>query len=326
MIYVNNKLEVFNNNDKIRSMQCVKPTMKMNILFTFQITQILYSLYFAYLDKKYAKILYNTEIHSINNENILVATSKNVHYNKIIIICHSVCGDYTQFAYLSSKLLKHNNALILSYSRRGVHPELNNNQHNIVGCPDTLDYIVNYAHSKYNLPIYLLAVSAGTSLAATYLGTKNKYVKSAILVSPGYQYEYSIKNMTFIARVLCFLNVYLFFYRVANTKLRKTKSLTEYMYNLYHHLGYNSSEEYFDHHDPINHLSKISVPTVFINACDDFIFPKKNIRVAFEHALKNRNISIIATKYGSHIGFAHLFGKDPWIYDFIIEYFMTTPV
>ena len=61
------------------------------------------------LDNYYANKIYNTQILNIYDNEILLATSKNVKYSKVVIICHSVCSNYKELATLANKLIKNSN-------------------------------------------------------------------------------------------------------------------------------------------------------------------------------------------------------------------------
>lgn len=232
-----------------------------------------------------------------------------------------MCSDYKELSRLASLLIK-KNILVISYTRNGNDPNLKCSYFNIVGCLHVLDHIINIIHNRYKLPIHIVGISAGTSLAASYLGKKNKHVKSAILISPGYSFKYSMYNMPLIPSILCYLQVYYKFKRYSNNVLLKSKNLVEYCDSLYTQYHYKNKKEFYKDHDPIHYLKHIKVPCYFINADDDFVFPIQSIKKFIKSTIKqNPNIGIINLNYGSHNSFKYKLWKYPWIYLFILEHF-----
>ena len=290
-------------------------------IFKYRFIQFLYyTFYINYKDNIYSKSIYTTEIINIGNDDLILATSNNKNFNKILIICHSVCGSYKELSYLASILIKHN-ILVVSYSRKCHEKSLKYSNFNIVGCTDTLDTIVNIIHYRYkNIPKYLLGISAGSSLAALYLGTKNKHIKSGILISPGYGFKHTMYNMPKFSQLLCYLNVYFYFKSYASERLNQSCNLIEYCDNLYKQHGYKNKHEYYNNHDPINYIHDINVPCIFINAEDDFVFPGEVINNLIKYSIQNKNIKVIKLKYGSHNSFKYKWNSYPWIYEFILEY------
>ncbi len=317
MFYILNPIKIYNGLNKIT----ISSLYKINWILSFKYIQLIwYFISINMLDKKFSKNIYNKEILTINNNQILYVYSNNINYDKVIIICHAACGNYTQSSYFANFLIKNNNALIVSYSRKGAHKELNNNNFNLVGCPSILDEIVKLTNLKFNKPIYAIAFSAGTSLLSTYLSNYNTLIKSAFLISPGFCYENSIRRMSNFPKILSFIHIYKTFYHIMPNNLKNKYSLISLMDNLYIQLPYKTKTEYFLEHNPINYLHKINIPIICINAIDDICFPIENIKEFFPKVLLNKNITIITLKYGSHLGFFNYFNFNPIYFNFISQY------
>lgn len=314
-----NSLKIYNN-EKIYKL---KNYINIHYLLRFKFIQLIW--YFIFMNSKdrlYSNIQYINKIITINNNNILYSYSKNTNYDNIIIICHPVCGDYSHGAYLASKFIKFNNSLIISYSRKGVHKHLNNDNFNIVGCPHILDEIVNYTYKNFDKkPIYAIGFSAGTSLLSTYLGKFNKHIQGAILISPGYCFQDSMNDMPIIAKILGFINIYTYYFHMFNNCLIKTFHLNSFINKLYTQLQYKNIDEYYEYHDPIHVLENINIPILFINSKDDICFPNNSIKKHFPITLTNNNIVIFKFKYGSHLAFFNNFKDDPIYFNISIKFF-----
>lgn len=293
-------------------------------IFSFTIIQLLYyKIWLSSLDNYYANKIYNTKIINIYDNEILLAISKNVKYSKVIIICHSVCSNYKELATLANELIK-NDCLVISYSRNAHEKQLKHTNFNIVGCIKILHQIIILVNKTYNKPIYLIGISAGSSLVALYTGKYAHKLNSlnivkSFLISPGYNFQYSMYKMPYFASLLCYLNVYYFFKSKSILDILKTQNLKEYCDIFYKQLNYKSKNHYYIQNNPIYYLDKIKIKSYFINAKDDFVFPYFNIKSFIKYASLNPNIKIILTNIGSHNSFKYNFLKNPYYFDFIIK-------
>ena len=264
---------------------------------------------------------------------------------KIYIICHSVTGDKYEFANIAAELLKDPVVGVISYSRkfRSDNKTISLSKKyqrvfNITGCRYLLDEIIGYVNNTFNSKglkkIVLLGFSAGTSLIACYLGCdlmKNKSsVSYSVLVSAGFHYEESMKKMPAFGQMLCFLNLYSYFYKfhvkykhkdILNLKSLglNNVSLLSYIFNLYKYAGFSSKKEYFSFHDPVNYLPNITHKVYFLNAIDDFCFPETTIMPfisKYKHTKSNFYFDV--KEYGGHICFYKSYiRRDTFISDYI---------
>lgn len=303
-----------------------------NILLKNPYFQYLLLLYISLSKYKIANEIYNISIIQFScNDRVEIAISKNL-YNKdfkpkkILLLCHSVCGSLYEFSFLAKKLIIDGYGVI-SYSRKN-HGKLEYDKFNVVGCPITLDKIVGYIKNKFESEINLIGFSAGTSLIATYLGNNNmknnKYISKAILISPGFYFKHSTEKMSKTAKILCFINMYVFFlkhnYKKNNIKLIKSIGFHEFINNMREQYGYKNSDLYFKEHDPKYYLDKIDIPVLFVNSIDDFIFHGNIIIPLIKELPDKKNFIFRIHKTGGHISFFKDLSGNTYIYDHIIEF------
>ncbi len=276
-----------------------------------------------------ANDIYDVNTFKVLDTEIELAMSKNMGSNpsKILIFCHSVTGSYYEFANVFKRLISDGYGVI-SYSRKG-HNSIKCDTINIVGCPNTLDKIIGYISSEFEASkLYLVGVSAGTSLIATYLGNSNMLyrnrISKAALFSAGYHFEESMLKLSWFAKLLCFVNMFIFFLghnlRNSNVELLKfSKGFDHFVFNIWKQLGYKHQSDYFRDHDPKWYIHKISTPCLFVNSLDDFVFHGDIITPIIDTILYKTNFTFKLYKYGGHICFFKDFRGNTLIYDHIIE-------
>lgn len=259
----------------------------------------------------------------------------------IYLFCHSVTGDKYEFAHIAKRILENPHNAVISYNRkfRRRNSALSSgtislnrkyqSKFNITGCRYLLDEIIGYIAMHFKKNIVLLGFSAGTSLIACYLGCQEmKYkhnIKYSILVSAGYHYEESMRKMPKVFNVLAFFNLYFYFKeyhdKYDHTDIKKLlylkANVLQYVLSLSKYSGFVDSKEYFLHHDPKNYLMNISSDVYFINAYDDFCFPKQTIDPIIQiYKAAKRNFTFYLEESGSHISF-YKNKNETKIYDYI---------
>ncbi len=313
------------------------------------ILQFIIHLYNSLNNKKISNEIYEElRIPLFDNNNYIVDLniSKNILKNNnvdiVYLFCHSVTGDKYEFAYIAKDILKNNKAGVISYNRKFRNSKstlssgtisLNENincEFNITGCRYLLDSLISYLYkhilNKYT-KIILVGFSAGTSLIACYLGcnkiiNKNK-IKYSILVSAGFHYKESMKNMPMFSKIICFLNVY-FYFKHIHINLNHSLLLDTiyyvnifiYIAKLYKYSNFKTVNEYFLEHDPIYYLKNIHSKVYFINSLDDFCFPDKTILPIISKYKYKKNFTFYLEKRGGHI----CFYKDLQFNNKIIDY------
>lgn len=264
--------------------------------------------------------IYNTRIINFrdNEQTILAEGILNDNPKGILLILHTVFGNYLDSCNDLNKICNELNFKLVSYSRRGHSLNLYKPKFNSVGHQEDLADIISIIKNKYtNTPIYIIGLSAGSSLLARYLGN-NKHdntIKGAILISPGYNFKKAIKTMPWICNKLLVNKAKNFFLKKnkillkhynknAYNALIKSKSMNDWHNNQYHFVNeYNNIDEYYYDHDPVHVLEKISIPILYLNALDDMIFTKDLVLEYKELVKKSKNKIIIHTNRGSHCAF-----------------------
>lgn len=282
-----------------------------------------YMLNYMQTDKFVAIKLFNTYDLDVGNEKIRVARTRHMIRPKLIVLyCHTVFGHYAEFAHIAEQL-KGDPIVYFSYSRRGVHPELPTKYYNITGSVDILDKILDHINSTYpNVPVHAIGASAGTCLLSKYLGSKNqsKRIKSAILISPGYNFVRSVREMPESVQVRLLAKIKSRYQHCLSSELMDVKTLQECVMVCHTSTEYKSMQEYIQNNDPAYFLHSINVPTVMISALDDFCFPGNITKDYSDLPQRNKNITMIMTQRGGHISFNDYRSTVPWCSRVAVEY------
>jgi len=311
---------------KIKHVYKDMPSLKKNIYWTIGCHNnlIQYLIYWieSKIDIYVGNRFYKTEtLITSDNENLLIGIGDiDYEYNGILLIFHTIFGNYCDGINSIKKMCKELNLLPISYSRRGHGTKLNNNKFNTVGHIEDLELILDYIEDKYpNKPIYGLARSAGTSLLSRYLGnTKYKSrISLAILISPGFDFNKSLTSInTEISKIL--VNKCKNFWLKPNKDLftKNKKDLKYYnlllnasnlrewhKYQWYFAKTTKNIDEYNNIYNPIHVLKNIQIPILYINAMDDIVFDKTLISNYKDLAEQSNYKILVHTNNGSHLGF-----------------------
>lgn len=274
------------------------------------------------IDTRIGKKLYKKNILKTKDGEDLLLGIGQVDYkvNGILLIFHTVFGDYCDSAKEIKKLCKNLNLMPISYSRRGHDKELTQSQFNSVGNLNDLELILDYINSNYStLPIYGLGMSAGTSLLARYLGNKKEKsrIELGILLSPGFHFKRSQKLFNnYIKKylvdkakkywlipnkdILCKNEKDIQYYNL----LLNAETMKEWhKYQWYFIQGVSNEKEYYRLFDPIYVLQYIKVPILYINSEDDIVFGKELISKYRNIINTTESTILVQTKYGGHLGF-----------------------
>jgi uncharacterized protein len=247
---------------------------------------------------------------------ILIAMSKNMPSPKAVVLyLHTVCGDYTQLSQISN-VFKDENIAYVSYTRSGNDPDRKFSSFNFVGRIEELELVINYINHVYpNTEIHAIGASAGSALLIRYLGIKNtsRRIKSAVLVSPGYHFIESCKNMNGLSKAYLVNKMkYMLRGQSDNLQLKSVRNMDDWLSYQSNLLGYATTNEYVLDCDPVHYLKSINVPSLFISSLDDNIFCGDITKKYTNLPEINENISMVVTKNGGHVIFED-FGHDiPW--------------
>ncbi len=243
----------------------------------------------------------------------------------VVLYLHTVCGNYTQLAHVSGVFKEHQIAYI-TYTRSGNDHRLNYNKFNFVGRIDELQTVIRYIKSRFpNTPIHAVGASAGSALLIRYLGAFNqeKHIQSAVLVSPGYNFVRSCRNMNTISKAYL-VNKMKYMVRHlqngASAHIKSIETMDDWLAFQSKLLGYANEDEYIRDCDPVHYLTKINVPSLFISSLDDNVFSGSITSEYIDLPQQNPNIILVTTNRGGHVMFNDVGYDVPWFIRVIKEW------
>lgn len=255
---------------------------------------------------------------------IKVAVSSHVTSPRLVVLyLHTVCGDCTQLAHIGD-VLKDDNIAYVTFTRSGNDSTLHFTKFNFIGNIEELQVVINYIeHIFPGVPIHAVGASAGSALLIRYLGKYNqsKKIKSAVLVSPGYDFVKSFEKLGTIQQAYL-VNKMKFTVRKMNhtNEFATVSSISDWIEYQSRLLGYTSSAEYIKECNPVNSLHHINVPSLFISSLDDNIFDGELTKEFTYLPQINSNINIVITNRGGHVIFEDHGHKNPWFVRVIREW------
>lgn len=242
----------------------------------------------------------------------------------VVLYLHTVCGTYSQLAHMGM-VLRDDNIAYITYTRAGNSRNCRKfSKFNFIGRIDELQLVLSYISRKYpDIPIHAVGASAGSALLIRYLGKYNgsKIIKSAVLVSPGYNLRKSFDNMNGISKAYL-VNKMKYTIRSLPCKddLKSVKTLDDWVRFQSRMLGYGHHEEFIQDTDPIYFLDRINVPSLFISSLDDGIFEGHITQTFTDLPRRNENITLVITKRGGHVIFEDEGHDYPWFMRVIREW------
>ena len=88
--------------------------------------------------------------------------------------------------------------------------------------------------------------------------------------------------------------------------------------------GFKDADDYYDSCNCKQFLHQINLPALMINAWDDSFLPRASYPI--DEARANKNLHLVTTKYGGHVGFT-TFGSDYfWYESAILRFFLSEGV
>lgn len=239
---------------------------------------------------------------------------------KLVVLLHGLEGD-AQRPYIagSAKLFNKNNFDACAINYRGCSGEPNvlyKSYHS--GATEDLNEVLNHILSTKNYSeIYLKGFSLGGNLLLKYLGERNqvpKEIKAAVAVSVPCNLHNSCeqlltkKNILYAKRFKKHLlaklkqKQSLFPELIPDSDIKAVKTLVDFddIYTSKAH-GFKDALDYYTKCSSLQVLSKITVPSLIINAADDSFLGAECY--PYSEAEKNPNLSLEVPKYGGHVGF-----------------------
>ena len=204
-------------------------------------------------------------------------------------------------------------------NRRGLADTLDTPQFNMMGNQDDTVLQVSHIKNKYAKASFtgLMGLSGGSGLLVNYLGsTRTKEIDAACCLCPAYDIETAFQNFSQRYPVV---DGYLFNEVLNRFVLSNEKLLREYNSEavdacinaksvdgiLRAHVpftGYDSEKSHFIRSNPMQHMFGIRCPLMILNADDDMVCLKRNIR---EDIPRNHGGALmLRTSEGSHVAFS----------------------
>lgn len=209
-------------------------------------------------------------------------------------------------------------AVVMNY--RGIECELKTSRTYCATKYEDLDMVVNHIHKKFNdHKIFAVGTSLGGIKLGGYMAKQydDCLISNAMIISSPFNILVSCDNMekpqymyTFNRFLAHQLRKYItrhMKYFIDDDKydvdaisksctLKKIDSLF-----VCKNFGYNRVEDYYTEASLDAKIKNIRTPTLFLNACDDFISPECAFPV--EQIKSNPHTALVSTKYGGHIAF-----------------------
>jgi len=216
------------------------------------------------------------------------------------------------------------------FNRRGHgRMSLTTPKFNIMGDGDDTKVCVDHVVSKYPDVSFLgmVGISAGSGLVGTYLGQQGDKtpVQAACSLCPAYDTRTVFTNVKKYPSMDNFLlqavkKRFLYYneqllkeaFPEAYDACKNAKDIEEFVDAHYAFAGYDSLAEYNEDSNPLSWVPKIVRPVLLVNADDDMICTKENIKEDMVTDLPGA--LLIRTERGSHIAFNEgLFGQGNYL-------------
>lgn len=279
-------------------------------------------------DKKY---------YCINNKHKCTIIKRNIRKN--VLLVHGFNGSSnSKYIIGLSHHFRKAGYRIFCFNARGTKEILNNSIFFHIGWTVDLHVAVEFILHNFGGSLEIYGFSMGGNWVTKYLGEKQclspRIIKGGAICLPFdfFKIEKWMENEKWIYRKR-FLNNILtrnFFKYIKRNKeifknavdldlLFKCKSLrdidtilTKKIFNI------KSLNEYYQQESSVRHLKNIKIPFLILNSKDDPIIPEFIIDKT--ECLKNKNILLVVTPYGGHLGFLKNSLKDSLADDIILDF------
>ncbi|EPR78279.1 Hydrolase [Spraguea lophii 42_110] len=254
-----------------------------------------------------------------------VTVSENETLENIIIIHGFASSCDSTYVVNFEKKLKENNYRVFCMNMRGVQCELETPEFFHIGYTKDLKFLIEYIIENYQGNISLLGFSLGGSWITKFLGEysdKNfmKRIKCGMAISSPLDFHHISKLETNLLHKLTinrivanklkqFILKYPIIYKHCNLSENDVQNLSitqDIDENITMKIfNYSTMEEYYIKNSAVTNMHLINKPVLIIISEDDMVSPlNKKILKACEN---NKNIILVITKRGGHIGF---YGND----------------
>ncbi|HPK10117.1 MAG TPA: alpha/beta fold hydrolase [Saprospiraceae bacterium] len=197
------------------------------------------------------------------------------------------------------------------------------------GFVEDVRMLLNELRPKYD-EIIIVGYSLGGNMALKYMGTEENHDKigQVFAVSVPLDLKESSKKLSTLGNrmyVIKFLETLIPKMKekaiqhpdlFTSKELNSIKSMTDFDNIVTSRLfGFKDAQDYYNKANSLQNLSDIKIPTTIIAAEDDpFLaeaaYPIKEVK-------SNKNLSLVLTKYGGHVGFCYHNRKKYWLEDYL---------
>ncbi len=247
---------------------------------------------------------------------------------KVVILCHGLEGSSSSKYILGISDLLHSSGYdIAAMNYRFCSGEINRQLRTYhSGETEDLNTVINYVLPDY-AEIYLIGFSLGGNIVLKYVGDErfpiDPKIKAIVGVSVlvdlyGAALELSkLKNRLYTRRFLKTLarkiklkhKQYPAQFDIKQLKrVKRLIDFDEYFTSTIN--GFKNAKDYYAQSNSKQFLSNIRIPTLVINSLDDPFLSKSCY--PFTEALNNKYLSLMAPKFGGHVGFSSFDGKHFW--------------
>ncbi len=255
---------------------------------------------------------------------------------RLVILSHGLEGSSSsQYIIAMSNLMSQNEFDVCALNYRSCSGEMNRTKtmyHS--GFTEDLHMIVSTLSKEYD-EIFLIGYSLGGNMNIKYttdaVYTLDNKIKGVISVSApidlagsskrisswyNYQYQYNFLQ-TLKAKMVIKAKMHPEIIHVDDLKKVKTLiDFDEYYTGPLH--GFGGAQSYYDNCNALQFLDNVTVPTLLISSEDDPFLTESCIPK--EMAKKHKDIYLLATKYGGHVGFTTFGSEFYWLDHKILEF------
>lgn len=240
--------------------------------------------------------------------------------DKLIIILHGLEGN-AQRPYMTgtAKVFNENgfDAVCVNFRGCSGEPNLKYRSYHSGATEDLVDIIQHVINNKNYLKLHLKGFSLGGNLILKYLGEGNVIppeIKSAVAVSApcylkGSAYElHTAKNILYAIRfkkhLIERLKIKQIQYpdKIFITEINSINTLIDFdhVYTSRAH-GFLDAFDYYEQCSSLQYLTKITIPTLIINALNDSFLSPECYPV--KEAKNNSHLFLEMPRFGGHVGF-----------------------
>jgi len=245
----------------------------------------------------------------------------------ILAILHPLTGDSIKHADFMECASRHGWRSCVMNRRGHSGMSLTTPNFCIMGKVDDTVAMVSHIRERYpGCFLGLAGVSAGSGQVVSFIGREgeNANIDAATSLCPAWDLQQAFDNFQ---KHHSYLDYYLTqglksyfvntpenrpllekYSQSAFDKVNKTSSIGEFMKSAYPYAGCDSEEQFFAENNPMNFVFGNTTPCLVLNAEDDFLCMKENIRTDLADSIQH--FVLVVTKYGSHIAYNEIGGTN----------------